>query len=200
MSAQCQQKQWKEKPLVPPQAGRKKGWMNLKQTSERLAVSQTAQRRNQLQRACWTDSRTGTVTTSCVPCEQINVGINNFYNCVCTHSRKASLIGFLCAYMLCTVCVCLWMIELATQTLSNATFQILPTHSLWNRSACLIQRKIEEVECDPRLWNTQTLLNLIQLWNVHLMRKLFLVLMGHHGTNDDLLKCPLTRRNREESL
>lgn len=75
-----------------------------------------------------------------------------FYTCVYTHSRRATLIVFLYAYVQCTffVCGCVWewMIDLATETLSNTTLRILPMHSLWNRSSCLIQHKIEEVEYD----------------------------------------------------
>ena len=40
---------------LSPSGRQEKGWMNLKQTSERLAVSQTAQQRNHLPRAWWTD-------------------------------------------------------------------------------------------------------------------------------------------------
>lgn len=43
---------------MSPSSQQEKGWMNLKQTSERLSVSQTVQQRNHLPRACRTDRMT----------------------------------------------------------------------------------------------------------------------------------------------
>lgn len=65
-----------------------------------------------------------------------------------TVGRPSSLVSCVHTVQCMYVCVCVWMIDLATQMLSKTILQILLMHSLWNQRACLIQRKIEEVEYD----------------------------------------------------
>lgn len=160
----------KRSPLSPS-GQQEKGWMNLKQTSERLTVSQTAQQRNQLPRA---GGQTGGLSVSdwyvmikSFDTLQHHVRLVNntssycslmqsttiFVVTACTHSSRAIVILVCIHAVHFCVCVCVFvrMIDLATETLSNATLQILPKHSLWNRSACLIQRKIEDIEYDLHL-------------------------------------------------
>lgn len=115
-----------------PSGQQEKGWMNLKQTSERLAASRTARQGNQLPRACWTDRRARVSdwyvviksfstlqlqhhvclvnNTSWVSIDAVHHNVcSYFYNCVCTHSKKA-LVSCMHSYnALClSVCVCLY--------------------------------------------------------------------------------------------
>lgn len=110
---------WPRNPLYPS-GQQEKGWMNLKQTSERLAVSQTAQQRNELPRAGWTDRRTEWEwlknADQVIRCAHLLFQLNAihhdifryFYVCVCTHSSKSMLVGLLYARMPYT-CLCVWL-------------------------------------------------------------------------------------------
>lgn len=183
--------------------------MNLKQTSERLTVSQTAQQNIQLQGFCCIDRSAECVslifgdkvswyfTLSCVHTLRLTVLncspytnsptiiCSYFHNCLSIQWKGHPHWFFVCTHTVqCTgVCLLVWK----TETLRKTIQQILLMHSLWNLSACLIQRKIEEVEYDLRL-RAAAHRRLRTSLSLEMKRKLSLVVMGCHSINDDLLK------------
>lgn len=115
--------------------------MNLKQTSERHEVSQTAQwRKTNPPRASWTDSECEGLMCADKVMKYANLlfhppAIHHsicpyVYLCVCTHSSPSSWCSCVdtCAVHVCvSVCV---MIDLATETRGDAPLQTLPMHCL----------------------------------------------------------------------
>lgn len=174
---------------------REKGWLNLKQTSERLTVSWTAQWRNHPPRGCcWTDRRTEWGRRICynnsIMCAlftthhgsqymQPTTTFDCIFRAVFVHSVEGASSPVSCIhYIQCTyVCVCVYvclceLIDLAAETLSNATLQILPMHSP------LKPERFSNSAWNWRSWiwsappnsGAQAAPNLIQLWNERLTR------------------------------